>query len=471
MKRSYLSFSVLLVFLLTGCEKYVNIKTQGNLVPNQWLNYRYILNNKSTFIAGATLTDYSSDDIQMVDGSIEQKAVANYAYAPYYALGYCWSPVIFQLSGTYYQDNDWNGMYNTITNANIVIEEVPNVTDSSEAAKRELIAEALVHRADAYLQLVNSYAKPYNSATALTDPGAPLVLKETTTQSLERASVQAVYDQVIADLKEAIPALPATQQFTFLPTMGSAYAELARCYLYMNEYDSANKYADAALAQNSTLNNLGAAATFSALGYPAQVHDQEIYLEKNPTEGSVTYSPLYFRLSDTLLKVLEPTDQRYQFFTQTASAISYGSYSDDPNGRYFYRENLTYETRNVGPTVPEMMLIKAEYYARNNDASDAMGWVNKLRVNRFTPANYTALTAADADDALVKVLQERQREFFCRMLRWWDMRRLKSEARFQQTVTRVFSGVTYTLDPNSNRYVFGIAPYNIKLNPEIQQNP
>jgi tetratricopeptide (TPR) repeat protein len=398
-------------------------------------------------------------------------ALAGYAYYSYYPNAYCWLPVIFPATSSNYQDNDWVGLYNSVTYANIVIQEVPNITDSGAAARSELIAEALVHRADAYLQLVNSYAKPYVDATAGSDLGVPLVLKETTTQSLTRASVKAVYDQVVSDLRTAVPSLPAVQQYNFLPTRGSAYAELARCYLYMNRYDSANAYADSALGQNSFLFNLGGITTFSSSTYPLQMNDKEIYLSKSSMYSYTGYTPYVFRLSDTLLHVLDTSDQRYKLFTTSASTISYGSYTDDPNGRFYYRERETYETRNVGPTVPEMMLIKAEYYARSGDAASAMTWVNKLRMTRFTPAAYVALTASSADDALVKVLQEREREFFCRMLRWWDMRRLKADPRFQETVVRNFGGTTYTLAPSGNRYVFQISPYNIKLNPEIQQNP
>jgi len=237
----------------------------------------------------------------------------------------------------------------------------------------------------------------------------------------------------------------------------------------MNQYDSANRYADSALSYRSTLNDLGAISAITYTNYPQRGSDPEILLSKVANYGISAYSPTAMRLSDTLLSVLKPADQRYVLFTTDASTIS--SLYTAAGGRFFYKDRVLGEGRNSGVSVPEMMLIKAEYYARSGDAASAISWVNKLRVKRFTAANYVALTAADANDALVKVLQERQCEFFCRLLRWWDMRRLKSEARFQHTVTRIWSGTTYTLDPNSNRYVFPIAPYNIKLNPEIQQNP
>jgi len=118
-----------------------------------------------------------------------------------------------------------------------------------------------------------------------------------------------------------------------------------------------------------------------------------------------------------------------------------------------------------------MMLIKAESLARAGQAAQAMTWVNNLRKNRVLSTAYTPLTATSNDDALVKVINERRREFCFRMLRWWDMRRLKSEPLFQKTITRTFNGVTYTLSPDSKRYVLPIAQYLTKMNPELVSNP
>ena len=118
-----------------------------------------------------------------------------------------------------------------------------------------------------------------------------------------------------------------------------------------------------------------------------------------------------------------------------------------------------------------MMLIKAEYYARNNQPTEAMQWVNKLRVKRFAAEDYTEETATDADDALKKVIDERHREFFCRNLRWYDLRRLQNDPRFAKTITRQWGGETYTLAPGSNRYVIQIPAYQRVLNPELEANP
>ncbi len=456
-------------FLLAGCSKYTDIKTQGQLVPGQLLNYRYMLNNTPAYEVSVGIADYASDDVQYTDSSSQVQSMLGNDYYSYSINSYRWLPDIYLLTSLYYQDYNWNNMYNAVTNANIIIGEVPAASDGTQADKDALVAEALVHRADAYLCLVNTYAKPYNAATAATDLGVPLVLTQTTSQPLNRASIQAVYNQVLTDLETALRSLPATQLYNTLPSKPSAFGELARCYLYMNQYDSAALYADSALAYRSTLNDLSTITSLSGATYPLRKSDPEVLLSKIPYYGISAYSPYAMRLSDTLLNLLGTKDQRYNLFTVPAATIS--SLYTTAGGRFFYKDRAIGEARNLGPSVPEMMLIKAEAYARKGDVANAMTWVNKVRVKRFKAADYTALTATGTADALLKVVQEREREFFCRMLRWWDMRRLKSEAAFQATITRKINGVTYTLTPTSDRYVFRISAYDRSLSPEIEQNP
>jgi tetratricopeptide (TPR) repeat protein len=462
-KYKYLLLSIGLI-VFGSCKKYVDIKTQGNLVPKETINYRYLLNASSTLERNPSLFDLASDDLNIVDAS--QISSLNSLFYGYYLKAYTWQPIIYPVGNvTYEQDDNWNALYNLIFYCNTIINEVPGST-GTDTEKAALIAEALVHRADAYLSLVNLYAKPYNSAAAATDLGVPLILTQTLSQKLNRSSVQAVYDQIINDLTTALPGLPTTQAYNTLPSKVSAYGELARCYFYMKDYTNAVRYADMALSLRSTLNDLGAIDAVTTTNYPRRVTDPEILLSKTPINGTISYTPTSYRLSDELLTLLGTKDQRYTLFTVPAATIS-TSYT----GRYFFRDRAIGESRNVGPSVPEMMLIKAEVFARNNDATSAMQWVNNLRIKRFKAVDYVPLTATSAADALQKVVEERRREFFGRMLRWWDMRRLKNEAPFQRTYTKTMSGVTYTLEPNSNRYVFPIAEYLTNLNPELEKNP
>lgn len=460
-------FAFTLLFALSGCEKYVDMKTQGRLTPGSIENYRYLLNNTAVYEVAPTISDIASDDLEIEDGSVQQMAL-NSDFNRYYYNSYQWADVIYPIEGLYYKDDNWGQLYTTVTYANTVIGEVLDADDGTEAEKNELIAEAKVHRAAAYLMLVNTYAKPYVQATAATDLGVPLVLEQTTEQSLARASVETVYQQILTDLREALAFLPDQQAFTSLPTKASAYGLLARTFLCMNDYQAADTVADQALALRNEVIDLIALDTITTATYPIRVNNPEILLSKMPVMGIMAYTGTAFRMSRDLLSVLDSTDQRYNLFTVPGSIISP---MNDYNGRYFYLDRALGEGRNVGPTVPEMMLIKAEVAVRNGDVNGGMNWLNQLREKRVLPAYYREEIAVTADEALVKVINERRREFMFRMLRWWDMRRLKDDPLFRRTYQRTFGGKTSTLAPNSNRYVFPIAAYEINLNPEIEQNP
>ncbi|MFD2288072.1 RagB/SusD family nutrient uptake outer membrane protein [Pedobacter petrophilus] len=449
---------------LSGCKKFVDIKTQGNLVPNQTINYRYLLNSTSAFESVANLSDFASSDININDAT-QQGSLSGSQSNGYFSNSYNWQPVIFPFGTAYEQDPGWNALYATVLSSNTIINELP-ASDGSQAEKDALTAEALVHRADAYLNLINTYAKPYNPATASTDSGVPLLLVQTISQSLNRATIQTVYTQVVNDLIAAIPALPVTQAYNTLPSKASAYGELARCYLLMKDYANAGKYADEALKLRSTVNDLSTLTSVTSSNYPRRINDPEILLSKVSLGGSLIFSPAALKLSEEYLTLLGTKDQRYTLFTVPAANIS-TTYT----GRFFYKEGAIGETRNQGVSVPEMMLIRAEVYARAGDLSSAMNALNALRIKRFKTIDYVPLVATSVNDALTKVIDERRKEFFGTAIRWWDMRRLKDEVLFQKTYTRIFNGTTYTLAPNSNRYTFPIAEYLRNLNPELEQNP
>lgn len=444
--------------LASSCSKYTDIKTQGSLIPSAIDNYRYILNSTSTFEYGGKMTDWAAADVAITD-SAQQATIEGYSDYFFIRNAYLWKSPVIELVTSH--DPDWDNYYGRIFNCNIVTNEVPNSTGGTDSAKAELIAEALTHRADAYINLVNEYAKPYNSATASSDLGVPLVLTQDLSQKLNRVSVATIYNQIESDLKKAVLSLPVASAYNTLPDKAAAYSLLARFYLLKSEYDNAGLYADSALALQNTLNDLGTITTM-----PYRKSDPEIIFGKIAGQ-MYYYSPYILRLSDDMLNLLGTSDMRYQLFTRDAATYLGSSYT----GRYFSREQITFEARNIGTSVPEMMLIKAEVLARAGNTSAAMDEVNLLRQKRFKAADYVALTATDKNDAIVKVIEERRREFMCRLLPWMDQRRLKDDPLFSKTYTRTWQGQTYTLEPSSNRYVFPIAAYVINLNPEIEQNP
>ena len=94
-----------------------------------------------------------------------------------------------------------------------------------------------------------------------------------------------------------------------------------------------------------------------------------------------------------------------------------------PGYVFFYKDRIP-----SGPTVAEMLLIKAEALARDNKLDEAMNTVNLLRAKRIdsnAPSSFINLTASDREEAVLMILEERRREMPFSQ-RWNDIRRLNN---------------------------------------------
>ncbi|MBD0366672.1 MAG: RagB/SusD family nutrient uptake outer membrane protein [Flavisolibacter sp.] len=126
--------------------------------------------------------------------------------------------------------NVWSGLYTTIHRANTVILNAPNVTDNTALRDRN-IAEAKFFRGWAYFELVTNWGP------------VPLYTKPVSSPSdfQPRAPEDQVYNQIIADLKDAAAVLPPSFSGANLGrvTKGAANAQLGRVYMQKGDYANA----------------------------------------------------------------------------------------------------------------------------------------------------------------------------------------------------------------------------------------
>ncbi len=468
MMKKYLIFIGILSTLLTSCDNYVDIQTEGKLVPKETGNYRYILNNTYTFNNTYDLLDVASDDITVRDDHANYFNLyyANSAYYQPFMQTYKWSDQIIPVGEP---DYAMNSLYTALYNCNVIITEVMNSTNGTDAERLAIKGEAQVHRAYVFLTLINTFGKAYDPATSATDPGVPLFTTPTVDANITRASVKDVYDLIVKDLTEAITSglKPVqTGRNVAFPSKASAYALLARTNLYMGNYADAQRNAESALALQNKLLNLEDYENVGDYSWPLTYEDPEIILSKK--SGGYQYAPTLLSLSDELLNSFDTKDLRYQLYTRSVSAMSFGSLTE---GRAYSKELLSGDGRNAGPTVPELYVIKAECEARAGNAGAAMNTINTLRKTRFKAADYTDLTATDANDALIKVLAERRKELMGRGgFRWADLKRLNRDPRFAKTITHKYLTQTFTIEPGGNRYQFPFAEIYFDYAPNLQQN-
>jgi hypothetical protein len=442
---------VLLCSISTGCRNYVEIPPENLRILQTTSDYQSLLYYGVVFDPAYTLPIYSGDDAGTDEATWQNTLASQQINA------YTWAD---RLYGTNIEDPEWKQMYNQIFNCNTVIDGVMASTVGTQQEKQLALSDALVQRAYNYYTLVNEYALQYDLATASSDLGLPLVLDPKFNTSLVRASVQKTYDQIKADLNQALPGLPNLPDFITNPSKAGVYAMLARVCLNTREFAAAEQNANLALSLQNTLLDLNTYAV-SQTNFPTRLtNPEQIFYKKT---GS--YPPT-FPLSATAISLFDPTDLRFQLYTadKTKSGANF-------NNRSYFAQRLATDGVFIGLSVPEMMLIKAECEARAGSAATAIGLLNDLRKKRFKPADYKDLVATTADAALRTVIDEREREFIGRGFRWFDQKRLSKDAGLISTVTRTFKGVAYTIQPGSNRYTYAIADKYIQLNPEIKQNP
>lgn len=145
----------------------------------------------------------------------------------------------YQSIKTNTKTNDiWNDGYKTIIGCNRAISKFP---EGKDADTDQLIGENYFLRAYVYFSLVNVFGRPYNQGTG--NLGVPLKTSDDVNELPPRATVGAIYDQVINDLKKAEQLMTLNKKNIYA-SKEAAQALFSRVYLYMENNDKAIEYAD-----------------------------------------------------------------------------------------------------------------------------------------------------------------------------------------------------------------------------------
>lgn len=405
------------------------------------------------------------------------------------------------------RDGFWTNEYKKIFTANMVLGLVESVSGTAEQ-KASLTADAHFIRAYSYFQLANTYALPYTDATK-NEPGVPIKLSTSFDEPMARAPLEKVYQQIESDLSEAlkttVPLVQNGRARHWRASTTGVKGFAARYYLTRGNYAEALKYAQAALNEYGTLVDYNTEMRYGrtqslvvnpgtpevktvVLQYP-YTHDNQI----DQTDMLGWKEFLYFRMlshdswwylpSEALLSLYDKDhDLRYRYhmvegYSYDRSMINPGY--DYPGYVFFFKDRMP-----SGPTVAEMLLIKAEALARTGKPADAMAALNQLRAKRMEPGSWVNLSATSNDDAIAKVLQERRREMPF-VHRWMDIRRFNSNdyPNDDVSLSRSFfpynsaavqmneAEKTYTLPKGSRRFATPIPQTEIiASNGQIEQN-
>ncbi|MCW3110161.1 MAG: RagB/SusD family nutrient uptake outer membrane protein, partial [Segetibacter sp.] len=286
------------------------------------------------------------------------------------------------------------------------------------------------------------WANAYDENTAGNTLGIPLRLKPDFNELSVRATLKENFDQLLNDLKACAFLLPVKPVHVRRPSRPAAYAYLARAFLYMRKYVEAGKYADSCLQLQNTLldyNQLNQAASYPVTKFNAE---EILYSAMAPLQlvNGVAI------VDSTLYDSFDKDDLRKSIFFKSNGNGSYqfkGSYDGSFGGQF------------TGVAVDEVLLVRAECYARAGNTQLAMEDLNTLLIKRWKTGLFVRFTATNAADALVLILKERRKELIFRGTRFMDIKRLNQEGA-AITLKRMVNGETFLLPPNDLRYALPV---------------
>lgn len=469
MKKTFFITTVLAgIICFTSCKKYLDLKPKGYVIPQTTEDFDRILNNPTMAKNIANHLDMLTDDY-FVKGS--GKAAMEQDNSSESRI-YLWKAEIYTTPDDMKYNAFWNLLYNNAYQYNAIINGIETATGGTPAKKKIIMAKAKLGRALTFWYLVNLYTQPYQTQTAATDPGIPLITSNDIAAPLPgRGTVKETYDFILKDLQEAIPDLPVSVQDPYQLSKAAGYSALARTYLMMGDYANAGKAANDALSFNNNLidYNTEYEETDGQIfpkedgKYADMLKDPEnIFVQ----HYSYTRGMAYQYVSREAVNLFDAADLRHIYLTLETEP---DPVTNKPDSNYLFMGAMSFNY-NISFTSPEMLLIRAECNARQGKVADAMEDINRLRQHRIKTTAYKALTAADKKAATRLVLEERRRELLFRGSRWFDMRRLNSDPDFGFTARHYFQdGTSIALAPGSKRYTLFLPISALTAN--IVQNP
>jgi hypothetical protein len=398
-----------------------------------------------------------------------------------------WTPL---LADDYTIRDTWRIQYAVLANVNNVINNSGNIAIINPTDQAYLLRAILYH------SLVQRYAKDFEPASAATDLGVPVVLTFDPSLKPPRATVAAVYDQILADIAIAETKLAATPgvQTSAKITKDCVTALKARVFLCMHNFTGAVTAANSLITsgtyplittqaafKNMWVADAGTETIFQlSASQPSELSNSNaIYLGYVTASGK--YTPDFVPMQ-WVVNLYEATDIRKAAYLEQKPVYVMGV--DYPNfwcmNKYpgnpalFTGASTNYQHKPKIFRVAEMYLISAEAAAQTPATeAAALATLNLLRTARGA----TILAGLTGTALMDAIKAERVRELLCDGPRLDDLKRWKMgfTRSAPQNLALINTGPDFdqkVVAAGDNKFVWGIPANEITTNPNIasQQN-
>lgn len=386
----------------------------------------------------------------------------------------------------------WATIYQALVNINNIIEYQPSLLAKYPDSKAELEsikAQALFLRALCHFDLCKIYGQPYSSTSDASHLGVPIELTAPLyDHKPARNTVKEVYAQIITDLNDAEKlfgdvSIGSEAKYKYYVTKEAVYGLLSRVYLYMEDWDSAIKYAgyvidkvplatgDDYISMYRKLDNKETEVIFRFNGSQNEgktllgLFNLTYKDEKTPIAPSATVDNL-------LLSLFSPgtqgEDMRYTSIIEKVTTAPGSTYyvtnkfrvtDNDPSYEHFNPIILRSS---------EMYLNRAEAYLNKGDLSNAAADVKAI-IARALKKEVTDVVVTETNKSELKriIENERTKELSFEGHQLYDIIRRKQHMVRSITTSSVVKELTY---PN-HLFVKPIPQREMEINPNMVGNP
>ncbi|MBO9571392.1 MAG: RagB/SusD family nutrient uptake outer membrane protein [Chitinophagaceae bacterium] len=481
----------MLLQIVPGCKKLVEIPPPATLIASD-----NVFTNDETAIATLTglYVEMSAPNAFGFTGNNGLSVIAGLSSDEFSTL-VTGSPAFYYYTnslganGSSVGSEYWEALYKYVFKCNSIIEGLTEKRAEAltPAVRQQLLGEAKFMRGFYYFYLVNLFGE------------LPLVLTTDykVNTLLARTSVNKIYEQIIADLKEAstllsstylAPGLLSASEHRVRPTNWAANALLARAYLYNEQYSNAEDQSSLIIDHASLFSLTSIDSVFLKNNTEAIWQIQPTTVNFN-TEDALTFIlppsgpdgltwPV--SLSSELLAAFEPGDLR-RVGKKWVDSVTV----DDGTTYYFpfkYKNN-TLNPDITGATgfelleeyqtmlrLAEQYLIRAEARARQNNLTGAIGDLDKIRERAQLPLVASTNPGISQDDLINAILDERFVELFSEYgHRWFDLKRTGKVDEVMTVVTPLKS-LSQT-QWQSYQQLYPIPQNELNNAPNLVQNP
>ena len=335
----------------------------------------------------------------------------------------------------------WNAYYTWVSNANYILD-AEETMEGEEADVNYVIGQAYAIRAYSYFMLAQSFARTYKGHES--EPCCPIYTEPTVagTQGKPRATVQEVYDQILADINKAVELLNGTtRQHISHIDYSVALGIRARIGLVMEDWNLAKTSAKEAIAASGCdvipvedFMGLNSTAAGNVMWGAAINSDQSgmyasFFSHMDQDGTGYANSGAYKQINKFLYDGMNANDSRRAWWDPTDERNEDLGYMQN---KFRFADTQTWTGDYIWMRVEEMYLTAAEAECRLGEeaaAKEDLSAVMSQRVEGYTCTKTgTALGKLTTDvtgSLLEEIITQRRIELWGEFGRIYDIRRLK----------------------------------------------